>query len=325
MNVFVTGGAGYVGSVTVDRLVRAEHQVVVFDNLEHGHVAAVHPSAKLVVGDLRNKEEVVRAVTEAKPDAIIHFAAYAYVGESMQRPLDYFENNVTGSLNLIFAAQQAHVKKFIFSSSCATYGVPEHLPITEQTPQLPVNPYGESKKMVEKMLLWTHRIHGMEVVILRYFNACGATENLGEDHRPETHMIPLALQAVRRARDRFEIYGDQYPTKDGTCIRDYVHVKDLARAHQMALQPGLTTILNLGSGSGVSVLDVLRVVEVVTQKEVPTRGGPARPGDPPVLVAGNQKAASVLGWTPLHSDLAEVIDNAWQWATHHPDGYPEGV
>ncbi len=321
MNVFVTGGAGYVGSVTVDWLIRTGHHVTVFDNFERGHSAAVHPDAMQICGDLRNKKEIVRAVAECAPEAIIHFAAYAYVGESMQRPLDYFENNVSGSLNLIFAAKASRVPKFIFSSSCATYGVPETLPITEETPQVPVNPYGESKMMVERILHWTHQIHGMDVVILRYFNACGATELWGEDHSPETHLIPLALRAAYDSAESVEIYGAQYDTPDGTCIRDYVHVKDLARAHEMTLRPGLNAVLNLGSGAGYSVQEVLATVEKVSQKTVKTQVTTARDGDPSKLIAENTQAAIELGWTPEHSDLTEIVEDAWRWLLKNPDGY----
>lgn len=321
MKVFVTGGAGYVGSVTVDWLVQQGHQVTVFDNLEQGHAQAVHPSAELITGDLRDKDTIVRAVAQVAPDAIIHFAAYAYVGESMQQPLRYFENNVSGSLNLICAAKEAGVPKFIFSSSCATYGIPASLPITEETPQVPVNPYGESKLMVERLLEWTRRIHGMNVVILRYFNACGATVTFGEDHDPETHIIPLALRAARDGLGVFKIYGDQYETEDGTCVRDYVHVKDLARAHLLALAPGLNAVLNLGSGQGFSVRDVLNSVEITTRKSVSVQEVDARPGDPPVLIADNHLAASKLGWIPQHGCLSDIIGDAWRWMNAHPDGY----
>jgi len=321
MRVFVTGGAGYVGSVTVDCLVQNGHAVTVFDNLERGHIEAVHPSATLVVGDLRDKEAVRQAVAECAPEAIIHFAAYAYVGESMQKPLDYFENNVSGSLNLICAAKEEGVSKFIFSSSCATYGVPSSLPITEETPQVPINPYGESKLMVERLLEWTHRIHGLDVVILRYFNACGATAIFGEDHSPETHLIPLALEAARDESVVLKLFGDQYDTEDGTCVRDYVHVKDLAQAHLLALAPGLNTTLNLGGGRGFSVREVLNAAEQVAQKKIKSEVVAARPGDPAVLIAENKKAAEVLGWVPQHGEIAEIIDDAWQWDLKNPRGY----
>lgn len=321
MNVFVTGGAGYVGSVVVDLLIRHGHTVTVYDNLERGHAEAVHPAATLIVGDLRDKEAVIKAVADSQPDAIIHFAAYAYVGESMQDPLKYFENNVIGSLNLIGAAKDAGVPKFVFSSSCATYGIPRSLPITEETPQAPVNPYGESKLIGEKMLNWVRRIHGMNVVVLRYFNACGAAGDLGEDHFPEPHIIPLVLRAAADGSQVFKIYGDQYETEDGTCIRDYVHVKDLAQAHLLALSPGLSATLNLGSGRGFSIRDVLAAAQAVTGKTIAAQVAEVRPGDPPVLIADNKQALSVLGWVPRHGDLAEIIKDAWDWFVQNPGGY----
>jgi UDP-glucose 4-epimerase len=321
MKVFVTGGAGYVGSVTVDHLIRNGHSVTVFDNLERGHAAAVHPSAQLRVGDLRDKEEVVRAVAECMPDAIIHFASYAYVGESMAKPLEYFENNVSGSLNLMAAAKSAGVGKFIFSSSCATYGVPQALPITEETPQVPINPYGESKLIVERMLEWMQKIHGIDIVILRYFNACGATETLGEDHSPETHAIPLALQSAADATRLFRIFGAQYDTPDRTCIRDYVHVKDLAQAHLLALKPGLNLAVNLGAGQGASVREVLDIVQTVTGRKANAVEDEARVGDPPILIADNQRAQQELGWIPEHSTLHEIVSDAWKWMCRNPHGY----
>jgi len=324
MNIFVTGGAGYVGSVVVGLLIRHGHAVTVYDNLERGHAGAVHPAATLIVGDLRDKDAVIRAVADSRPDAIIHFAAYAYVGESMEHPLKYFENNVSGSINLLLAATNAGVPKFVFSSSCATYGIPRSLPITEETPQAPVNPYGESKLIVERMLDWVRRIHGMNVVVLRYFNACGAVGNLGEDHFPEPHLIPLILRAAADGTQVFKIYGDQYETGDGTCVRDYVHVKDLAEAHLLALNPGLSAVLNLGSGRGLSVREMLRAAETVTGKTVAAQVVGARPGDPPVLIADSRKALSVLGWEPQHGDPEQIIGDAWSWFVKNPDGYSDG-
>lgn len=323
MKIFVTGGAGYVGSVVADLLIRNGHSVTVFDNLERGHAGAVHSAATLVVGDLRDKAAVVKAVADNSPDAIVHFAAYAYVGESMDEPLKYFENNVSGSINLLLAAVNAGVPKFVFSSSCATYGIPPSLPITEETPQVPVNPYGESKRIVERMLDWVRRIHGMDVVVLRYFNACGAAGHLGEDHSPETHIIPLILEAAADSSRIFSIYGDRYETVDGTCIRDYVHVKDLARAHLLALKPGLSAVINLGSGRGFSVREMVTAAEKVTGKPIGTRVAEARPGDPPVLIADSKKALSALGWVPQHGDPEEMIGDAWNWFADHPRGYSE--
>jgi UDP-glucose 4-epimerase len=321
MKIFVTGGAGYVGSMVADLLIRHGHTVTVYDNLERGHAEAVHSAATLVVGDLRDKEAVIQAVADSRPDAIMHFAAYAYVGESMEDPLKYFENNVSGSINLLQAARSSSVPKFVFSSSCATYGIPWSLPITEETPQVPVNPYGESKLIVERMLDWVRRIHGMDVVVLRYFNACGAAGGLGEDHSPETHIIPLILEAADDSSRVFNIYGDRYETGDGTCVRDYVHVKDLARAHLLALKPGLSAVLNLGSGRGFSVREMVNAAEKVTGKPIVARVTEARPGDPPVLIAESKKALSVLGWVPQHGDPEEIIGDAWRWFADNPRGY----
>ena len=321
MKVFVTGGAGYIGSVVVEQLVLDGHAVTVFDSLENGHRDALHPDAEFIEGDLRDKESIRAAVARSQPDAIMHFAAYAYVGESMRDPMKYFENNVSGSINLISAAVDASVKKFIFSSSCATYGVPESLPITEQTPQCPVNPYGESKLIVEQILKWAQEIHPLEAVMLRYFNAAGASERFGEDHDPETHIIPLAMRAVKEGATSFKIFGDQYETEDGTCVRDYIHVQDLAKAHVLALKPGISGALNLGNGKGFSVREVVSAVGKVTGKTVAAEMAPARPGDPPVLVAETGLASSVLGWMPQKPELAEILSDAWQWSDAHPGGY----
>lgn len=320
MNVFVTGGAGYVGSVAVDQLIRSGHQVTVFDSLERGHRQAVHSAATWMVGDLRNPDQIRQAVQKIRPDAIVHFAAYAYVEESVRHPLRYFENNVLGSFHLIRAAVEAEVRKFVFSSSCAVYGVPDRLPVTEETPLMPVSPYGESKRMTEQMLIAAQAEAAMETVILRYFNACGAAGAFGEDHSPETHIIPLALQAAAEVRV-FTVFGDTYQTPDGTCIRDYVHVSDLARAHVDALRPGLSAVINLGSGRGCSVREVLQAVERVTGRAIEVRTAPARPGDPPVLIADNRRAKEILGWTPQHASIDGIVRDAWEWMQRHPGGY----
>lgn len=313
MNVLLTGGAGYIGAVTARELLFAGMKVTVLDNFERGHREVVLPGVDVVEADLRNAEQTRAALQAVKPNAVIHFAAYAYVGESMSDPLGYFENNVVGGLNLLHACVEAGVGKIVFSSSCATYGVPDVLPITEQTPQNPSNPYGESKLIFEKMLSWVEQVHGFQAVILRYFNACGADGDLGEDHDPETHLIPLVLQAAAGARDEICVFGDDYPTPDGTCIRDYIHIKDLAAAHRLALNEGVRGAFNLGTGLGHSVKEVIQCAETVTGRRIPVRKCPRRAGDPSELVAAVGKARSELGWTAQYSELENILSDAWNW------------
>lgn len=324
MKVLVTGGAGYIGSVTVACLLDDGHDVVVFDNLERGHREAVDARAKLIVGDLRRPEEIDAAVRTTRPDAVMHFAAFALVGESMERPELYFENNVAGGLHLVEAVRRAGVRRLIFSSTCATYGAPERVPIDEAAPQRPTNPYGESKLMFETMLRWYETLHGMEPVFLRYFNACGATDRLGEDHDPETHLIPNVLRVALGRSPAAPIFGEDYPTPDGTCVRDYIHVLDLARAHILALSSPRTGAFNLGIGRGFSVLDVIRAAREVTGHPIPVASAPRRPGDPPVLVAAAERARSELGWTPRFGDLRVILEHAWAWHRAHPNGYGAG-
>ncbi|RME92106.1 MAG: UDP-glucose 4-epimerase GalE [Verrucomicrobia bacterium] len=323
MNVFVTGGAGYIGSICVEELLNAGHEVTVFDNLSEGHRSAVDGRARFIEGHLADREGVARAVRESGAEAVMHFAANALVGESMEKPEKYFRNNVADGLNLIDAAREAGVKKFVFSSTCATYGPPNRVPITEDEPQKPINPYGESKLMFERILGWYHRVHGLEYVALRYFNAAGASERFGEHHRIETHLIPNVLAVALGRKPHVEIYGTDYPTPDGTCIRDYIHVIDLAQAHILALAPGKCGAFNLGNGNGYSVREVIRACEEVTGKSLPAVERPRRPGDPPRLVADASKARRELGWEPRLTSLRDIVASAWEWHRRHPDGYPD--
>lgn len=323
MNVFVTGGAGYIGSVGVEELLNAGHQVTVFDNLSEGHRSAVDERAVFIEGCLGNADQIRDALQSSGADAVMHFAANALVGESMQRPEKYFRNNVANGLNLLEAARRAGVRKFVFSSTCATYGPPETVPITETEPQKPINPYGESKLMFERMLRWYHEIHGLEYVALRYFNAAGASERFGEHHRIETHLIPNVLAVALGQREHCEIYGTDYPTPDGTCIRDYIHIIDLAQAHIRALEPGKVGCFNLGNGAGYSVREVIEACQRLSGKVIPAVEKPRRPGDPPRLVADARQARAELGWQPRFADLEAIVRSAWAWHQRHPAGYPD--
>lgn len=321
MNVFVTGGAGYIGSACVEELLNAGHTVTVFDNLTEGHRAAVDPRAQFVQGCLGDRELVLNSVRSAKAEAVIHFAASALVGESMTNPAKYFRNNVGNGLNLLEAAKECGVRKFVFSSTCATYGVPERMPMDETLPQRPVNPYGESKLMFEKMLLWFEQLHGLEFVAFRYFNAAGATAKFGEDHRVETHLIPNVLKVALGQKEQCEIFGTDYPTPDGTCVRDYIHVLDLAQAHMLALQPGKRGFFNLGNGEGYSVREVIDTCQRISGKPIKALEKPRRAGDPPRLVAAAGKAHSELGWKPQYPKLEQIVASAWAWHVAHPGGY----
>lgn len=324
MKILVTGGAGYIGSVTTELLLDAGHDVTVFDNLERGHRAAVDPRARFIEGDLRQAASIVAAMGDVKPDAVMHFAAFALVGESMEQPELYFRNNVVGGINLADAMLKHEVGRIVFSSTCATYGQPERVPITEDEKQKPTNPYGESKLMFEQTLKWHRELHGMKTIFLRYFNACGATVKFGEDHTPETHIIPIVLQAALGKRKKVFIYGDDYETPDGTCVRDYVHVADLAEAHIAALEalPVVQGSFNLGTGAGDSVRTVLDAVETITGRRLLRETAARRAGDPPVLVASNQRAGENLGWRPRRS-LTDAVSDAWAWMLAHPDGYAD--
>ena len=321
MHIFLTGGAGYIGSITTECLLDKGHQVTVFDNLEQGHRQAVDPRATFIEGDLRDRDGIREAMQQATPEAVMHFAAYALVGESMEDPMKYFRNNVTGGIHLVEAMLAAQVKKFIFSSTCATYGYPDRVPMTEDLPQRPVNPYGESKLMFEKVLLWAQEQKGIHPVFLRYFNASGATERYGEDHHPETHLIPLVLQVAQGKRDKIMIFGDDYDTPDGTCIRDYIHILDLAQAHILAVTGDHTGPFNLGNGSGYSVKEVIDVARDVTGHAIPAEVAPRRPGDPDRLISSSKKAHEILGWRPEYADLKTILTHAWKWHQAHPDGY----
>ena len=321
MKIVLTGGSGYIGSVTTELLCDDGHDVVVFDNLERGHREAVDPRARLVVGDLREPQAIRELLAAVRPDAVVHFAAYALVGESMQDPHLYFENNVGGGLNLLDALLRAGVPKIIFSSTCATYGQPETMPMTEALPQRPTNPYGESKLMFETALRWEQERRGLQPVFLRYFNACGATEKYGEDHEPETHLIPNVLKVALGQAPAVPVFGDDYPTPDGTCVRDYIHIADLARAHILALEKDVAGPFNLGTGTGFSVQQVVETCREVTGHPIPVALSPRRPGDPACLVAGAEKAKSVLGWNPLYPDLQTIVQHAWDWHRAHPRGY----
>lgn len=321
MNVLVTGGAGYIGSVCVEELLNTGHNVIVVDNLSEGHREAVDKRATFIQADLEDAKAISALFERHHIDAIMHFAALALVGESMQMPGRYFKNNVCGALNLLEAGKKAGIKKFVFSSTCATYGMPDKVPITEDLPQKPLNPYGESKLMFEKILNWYNQIYGLEFVAFRYFNAAGATEKFGEDHKNETHLIPNVLKVALGKKEFCELYGADYPTPDGTCIRDYIHVYDLATAHIAALKSGIVGFYNLGNGDGYSVKEVIKMCEKVTGKKIPVVIKPRRPGDAPKLIASAEKARRDLNWTPKFPTLKEIVSSAWEWHRRHPDGY----
>jgi UDP-glucose 4-epimerase len=323
MNVFVTGGAGYIGSVCTEELLNAGHTVTVFDNLTEGHRPAVDSRAKFIEGCLRDSALVKQSLCDAKADAILHFAASALVGESMTDPKKYFHNNLVNALKLADAAVECGVKKFVFSSTCATYGPPDKIPMTEDLPQRPINPYGEAKLMFEKVLIWYQQIYKLEFIAFRYFNAAGASAKFGEHHRIETHLIPNVLQVALGQKPQCEIYGTDYPTPDGTCIRDYIHVKDLAQAHILGLAPGKTGFYNLGNGDGYSVREVISTCEKVTGKKIPVIEKPRRAGDPPRLVAAADKAVRELGWKPRFPKLVDIVTTAWAWHLKNPDGYAD--
>jgi UDP-glucose 4-epimerase len=323
MNVFVTGGAGYIGSVCTEELLEAGHQVTVYDNLSEGHRSAVDQRARFIQGKPDEPNDILNAVKSAQPEAILHFAASALVGESMTHPGKYFHNNVANGLKLLEAAVLAGVRKFVFSSTCATYGPPDRVPMTEDLPQKPINPYGESKLMFERMLHWYRELKGLDFVAFRYFNAAGASKRFGEHHRIETHLIPNVLKVALGQKSHCEIFGTDYPTPDGTCIRDYIHISDLAQAHILALAPDKHGFFNLGNGDGYSVRQVIQTCEKVTGKRIPAQEKPRRAGDPPRLVASAQKAFQELGWKPRFPKLEEIVSSAWEWHTRHPGGYPD--
>lgn len=325
MRILVTGGAGYIGSHAARFFHEQGHEVWVIDSLEFGHRQAVAGS-NLIVANLYDKMLVENVLTRNNIEAVVHFAAYAQVGESVTDPLKYYRNNVSVTVGLLEAMKQAGVGKIVFSSTCATYGIPEKVPMTEETPQFPINPYGRSKLIIEWALADAAAAHGLGYAALRYFNASGAhpSGEIGEDHSPESHLIPLILQVALGQREFISIFGTDYPTPDGTCIRDYIHVEDLASAHLAALQklqPGQGLHLNLGTGKGYSVKEVIATCEEVTGKKIAVKTGPRRAGDPPALVASSSKAQQVLGWQPKYTDLRAIVETAWKWHQSHPKGY----
>jgi UDP-glucose 4-epimerase len=325
MNVLVVGGAGYIGSHMVRRLDQSGHRVVVLDNLATGFRQAV-TAGRLIVGNMSDRVLCGQILREEKIDAVMHFAASALVNESVSQPAKYYENNVIATLQLLEAMRQAGVWRMVFSSTCATYGIPQRVPITEQEPQLPVNPYGFTKLVIERALGDYAQAYGFSYAALRYFNAAGASPHggIGEDHHPETHLIPIVLQVALGQRPDVSVYGDDYPTADGTCIRDYIHVDDLSNAHLLALdqlEPGRALHLNLGSGVGYSVRQVIDMCREVTGHPIPERAGPRRAGDPPELVADPSLARATLGWSPEYPDLRPIVETAWKWHRSHPLGY----
>lgn len=329
MTILVLGGAGYIGSHAVDQLINQGNKVVVVDNLLTGHRQAVHPEAVFYQGDIRDKAFLTDVFTKEDIDGVIHFAASSLVGESVEKPLKYFNNNVYGMQILLEVMQAFSVKHIVFSSTAATYGEPEQSPITEKTPTNPKNPYGESKLMMEKMMRWCDEAYGMKFVALRYFNVAGAKADatIGEDHDPETHLVPIILEAALGQREEVAIFGDDYDTPDGTCIRDYVHVEDLINAHLLALdylQKGNeSNVFNLGSNNGYSVKEMVEAARKVTQKDIPARIAPRRAGDPSTLVASSDKARAILGWAPKYTTVESIIETAWKWHVSHPNGYQE--
>lgn len=327
MAILVLGGAGYIGSVTVERLAEAGRKVVVYDNLSRGHAKAVERGVVFVKGDIADAALLEKTITENDVDAVMHFCAHSQVGESVQEPLMYYENNVQNGIVLLNVLKKLEIEKFIFSSTAATFGEPADEMITEATAQCPKNPYGHSKLMFEQILKDSSDAFGLRSISLRYFNACGATEKHGEDHSPETHLIPIVLDVAMGKREALGLFGRDYATPDGTCVRDYIHVSDLADAHILALEAlekGVaTTAYNLGNGQGFSVLDVVKAAEEITCRKIPIIDSPRRPGDPARLVASSDKVREELKWRPKFTDLRQIIDTAWKWKQANPTGYSE--
>lgn len=327
MSILVLGGAGYIGSHMVRSLIAEKMDVVVLDNLQSGHKQALPPDIRFYEGDIRDGGLLDRVFLAEKIQTVIHFAANSLVGESMQDPAKYYDNNVGGAICLVDAMRRHGVKQIVFSSTAAVYGEPQHIPIQEEDQTLPKNPYGETKLAMERLFYWADEAYGIRYVSLRYFNACGAQEGgyIGEDHTPETHLIPLVLQVANGQRAKISVFGADYPTEDGTCIRDYIHVCDLANAHILAakyLQAGEpSTVFNLGNGVGFSVREVIESARKVTGHPILSEDMPRREGDPAVLIASNKKAKDILGWNPCYTELEQIIETAWQWHQSHPNGY----
>lgn len=329
MSILVTGGAGYIGSHAVYQLIDQGLDVVIVDNLQTGHRGAIHPKAKFYEGDLRDRDFMREVFRKETIEGVIHFAANSLVGESMEKPLQYYDNNVYGTQILLESMIDAGVKYIVFSSTAATYGEPEAVPITEEMPTVPTNTYGETKLAMENMMKWCEQAHSIRFVSLRYFNVAGArsTGEIGEDHNPETHLIPVVLETALGKREKITIFGDDYPTKDGTCIRDYIHVEDLIDAHILALNylknGGQSDIFNLGSSQGFSVKEIVEMAREVTGKEIRAEIGPRRAGDPSILIASSEKAKKILGWTPSRTNIEQIIKDAWNWHSTHPNGYED--
>lgn len=321
MKVLVCGGAGYIGSGCTEYLIDHGHSAVVFDSLTTGHRNAVDPRADFIKGDLADRDLIMKVCRDGNFDAVMHFAAFSLVGESMQNPTKYFRNNIANGINLLEAMAAYGIGRIVFSSTAATFGNPVNIPITEKDPQEPINPYGESKLCFEKILRWYSDIHGIKYAALRYFNAAGATPLHGEDHRPESHLIPIILQAAAGQREKVMIYGDDYETPDGTCIRDYIHILDLAQAHEKALRAPESGHYNLGTGNGLSVREIIETAKKVSGCDIKVEIAPRRPGDPPELIACSEKARTMLGWAPAYESAEAIIESAWKWKQQFPDGY----
>jgi UDP-glucose 4-epimerase len=321
MKILVVGGAGYIGSVCTELLLDEGHDVSVFDNLSEGHRAAVDPRAEFFGGELGDFAQIRSALATSQPEAVMHFAASALVGESMQDPSKYFRNNIGNGLNLLDAMIATGVNRLVFSSTCAIFGPPERLPIDETLPKNPINPYGESKLAFEKVLRWYGEIHGLRFVSLRYFNAAGASEKFGEQHRIETHLIPNVLKVALGQKLHVDIYGTDYDTPDGTCIRDYIHILDLSQAHILALQSSKSEFYNLGTGGGTSVREVIESCRKITGQKIPALEKPRRPGDPARLIAASDKIQRELGWRPKFQNIDAIIESAWRWHQKFPNGY----
>src|SRR5947209_7161331 len=323
MKILVVGGAGYIGSICAEVLLDQKHDVAIFDNLSEGHRHAVDRRAEFIEGDLADREATADTLARLRPEAVMHFAANALVAESMQNPSKYFRNNIANGLNLLDAMIAAEVRSLVFSSTCATFGPTERLPIDEETPQRPINPYGESKLSFEKILRWYDAIHGLRFVSLRYFNAAGASEKFGEDHRCETHLIPNVLKVALGEKPHVDIFGTDYETPDGTCIRDYIHIVDLARAHILALQTNESDFYNLGTGGGASVREMIDCCRKITGRKIDIVEKPRRPGDPPRLIASSDKIKTELRWKPQFQSLETIVESAWKWHQKFPHGYED--